>query len=33
MPAKFICNALAPAEIIRVIVDEDNHSMEVVVPG
>ncbi len=31
-PAKFICNALAPAEIIRVIVDEENHSMEVVVP-
>lgn len=31
-PAKFICNALAPAEVIRVIVDEDNHSMEVVVP-
>ena len=30
--AKFICNALAPAEITRVIVDEDNHSMEVVVP-
>ena len=30
--AKFICNALAPAEVIRVIVDEDNHSMEVVVP-
>ena len=29
--AKFICNALAPAEIIRVIVDEDNRSMEVVV--
>ena len=29
--AKFICNALSPAEIIRVIVDEDNHSMEVVV--
>jgi N utilization substance protein A len=29
--AKFICNALAPAEIIRVIVDEGNHSMEVVV--
>ncbi len=29
--AKFICNALAPAEIIRVIVDEVNHSMEVVV--
>ncbi|MBW2021265.1 MAG: transcription termination/antitermination protein NusA [Deltaproteobacteria bacterium] len=31
-PAKFICNALAPAEIIRVVVDEENHSMEVVVP-
>ena len=31
-PAKFICNALAPAEIVRVIVDETNHSMEVVVP-
>jgi len=31
-PAKFICNALAPAEIVRVIVDEDVRSMEVVVP-
>ncbi|MFH1490375.1 MAG: transcription termination factor NusA [Pseudomonadota bacterium] len=31
-PAKFICNALAPAEIVRVVVDEDNRSMEVVVP-
>lgn len=31
-PAKFICNALAPAEIVRVIVDESGHSMEVVVP-
>ncbi|MFH1241427.1 MAG: transcription termination factor NusA [Pseudomonadota bacterium] len=30
--AKFICNALAPAEITRVIVDEVNHSMEVVAP-
>jgi N utilization substance protein A len=30
--AKFICNALAPAEIVRVIVDENNRSMEVVVP-
>ena len=30
-PAKYICNALAPAEIIRVIVDESNQSMEVVV--
>ncbi|HDZ23891.1 MAG TPA: transcription termination/antitermination protein NusA, partial [Desulfobacteraceae bacterium] len=31
-PAKFICNALAPAEIVRVIMDETNQSMEVVVP-
>ncbi len=31
-PAKFICNALAPAEVIRVIVDENNHAMEIVVP-
>jgi N utilization substance protein A len=31
-PAKFVCNALAPAEILRVIVDEENRSMEVVVP-
>lgn len=31
-PAKFICNALAPAEIIRVIVDESSRAMEVVVP-
>jgi N utilization substance protein A len=30
--AKFICNALAPAEIVRVIVDEGTQSMEVVVP-
>jgi len=30
--AKFICNALAPAEITRVIVDEANQRMEVVVP-
>ena len=31
-PAKFVCNALAPAEISRVIIDEINHAMEVVVP-
>ncbi len=31
-PAKFVCNALAPAEVSRVIIDEANHSMEVVVP-
>jgi N utilization substance protein A len=31
-PAKFVCNALAPAEISRVIIDEDDKSMEVIVP-
>ena len=31
-PARFVCNALAPAEILRVIVDEENRVMEVIVP-
>lgn len=31
-PAKYVCNALAPAEISRVIIDEENRSMEVIVP-
>jgi len=31
-PARFVCNALAPAQISRVIIDEDNRSMEVIVP-
>jgi len=31
-PARFVCNALAPVEISRVIIDEENHSMEVIVP-
>ncbi len=31
-PAKFVCHALAPAEIVRVIIDERRNSMEVVVP-
>jgi len=30
--AKFVCNALAPAEISRVIIDESNNLMEVIVP-
>ncbi|MFO7751480.1 MAG: transcription termination factor NusA [Desulfobacteraceae bacterium] len=30
--AKFVCNSLAPAQINRVIIDEDNRSMEVIVP-
>ncbi len=30
--AKFVCNALAPAEIARVIIDEEDKLMEVIVP-
>ncbi|MBC8394700.1 MAG: transcription termination/antitermination protein NusA [Deltaproteobacteria bacterium] len=30
--AKFVCNALSPAQISRVIIDEENRSMEVIVP-
>ncbi len=30
--AKFVCNSLAPAEITRVVIDEDNRTMEVIVP-
>ncbi|RMG60245.1 MAG: transcription termination factor NusA [Deltaproteobacteria bacterium] len=31
-PAKFACNALSPAEIIRVLVNESEKTMEVIVP-
>jgi N utilization substance protein A len=31
-PARFVCNALAPAQVSRVIIDEENRSMEVIVP-
>lgn len=31
-PARFVCNAIAPAEVVKVIVKEREHSMEVVVP-
>ncbi|RJQ55226.1 MAG: transcription termination/antitermination protein NusA [Desulfobacteraceae bacterium] len=30
--ARYVCNALAPAEISRVIIDEEDKSMEVIVP-
>jgi N utilization substance protein A len=30
--ARFVCNALAPAEVSRVLVDEANHGMELIVP-
>jgi N utilization substance protein A len=31
-PARFVCNAIAPAEVSRVIIDEANNTMELVVP-
>lgn len=31
-PARFVCNAIQPAEVTRVIIDEANGSMELVVP-
>lgn len=31
-PARFVCNALAPAEVVKVIIREREHAMEVVVP-
>ncbi|MGE5444688.1 MAG: transcription termination factor NusA [Ignavibacteriales bacterium] len=30
-PARFVCNALSPARVSKVIIDEDNRSMEVIV--
>ncbi|MDO8644297.1 MAG: transcription termination factor NusA [bacterium] len=30
--AKFVCNAIAPAEVAKVIIKEKDHSMELVVP-
>ncbi len=31
-PAKFVCNALAPADIAEVIIDKEHTAMEVIVP-
>lgn len=31
-PARFVCNALSPAEVSRVLIDEAGHAMEIVVP-
>ena len=31
-PARFVCNAIAPAEVVRVVIDESHASMELVVP-
>ncbi|MCL6263019.1 MULTISPECIES: transcription termination factor NusA [Craterilacuibacter] len=30
-PAQFVINALSPAEVTRIMIDEDNHAMDVVV--
>jgi len=30
--ATFVCNSLAPAEVSRVIINEDTHGMEIIVP-
>lgn len=30
--ARFVCNALAPAEVTRVLINEGEHSMQIVVP-
>src|SRR3970282_916753 len=31
-PAGFVCSALQPAEVSRVLIDEANHAMEIIVP-
>ena len=31
-PARFVCNAIAPAEVSRVLLDAENHTMELIVP-
>ncbi len=31
-PAQFVINSLAPAEVVSIVVDEENHSMDIAVP-
>ena len=31
-PARFVCNAIAPAEVSRVLIDAGTHTMELIVP-
>jgi len=31
-PAEYVCRSLAPAEVSKIIMDEDGHAMEVIVP-
>ena len=30
-PARFVCNAIAPAEVVKVLIDEENYTMELIV--
>jgi transcription termination/antitermination protein NusA len=31
-PARFVCNAIAPAEVVRVVIHDHNKNMEIIVP-
>jgi len=31
-PARYVCSALSPAQVSKVIIDEDTHAMDVIVP-
>jgi N utilization substance protein A len=31
-PARFVCNAIQPAQVSRVLIDADRHTMELIVP-
>jgi N utilization substance protein A len=31
-PARFVCSAISPAEVSKVLIDEGNHTMELIVP-
>ena len=31
-PVKYVCSALAPAQVVRVVVDDENRTMDVIVP-
>ena len=31
-PARFVCNAIQPAQVSKVIIDEDSKAMEIIVP-
>jgi len=31
-PVRYICNTLSPVEVVQIVIDEDEHSMDVIVP-